>query len=564
MKHKYLAVIAPFALAALVLALLWTWTGQPASAHPSAASVWTVCTAGPPDCDYASVRDAVDAADEDDVIKIATGVYTGIQSRPVPPGYLNPPVSGMINQVVYLSKTLTIQGGYTTSNWITPDPVANPTTLDAEGQGRVLLIAGDITPTVEGLRITGGDATGLGGYSGINWDDHDTGGGICVINATATLSNNQVFNNTAGSFGSGGGLYLLNDDSTLINNTITANTANALYGGGLYTMFSVATLTGNTFSGNTAGWGGAVFLEFSPAELVGNDFSGNSCIMAGGALNVHTSDANIEENWISGNQASQAGGAMRLYGSSAIVSGNVITGNTTVGYGGAVHLWSSSSTLEGNLIADNTAGGTGGALEFWFSDAALVNNIIADNQAADVGTAAYILASNPRFLHNTIVQNTGTGISDGSAFFIDNYQTFYSNVAFTNTILVSHTLGFNLAVDNAVSLEGTLWGNEADWAGTLNIFTGTVNLWDDPAFVDPDSGDYRIGGGSAAIDTGVDTNVQDDIDGESRPMDGDGDGGSEFDIGADEFKRRYFAYLPLVNNYRSEGTLRLSSLAVSP
>ena len=97
----------------------------------------TVCPAGPPHCDHAVIQDAVDAANDGDVIKVATDVYTDVHSRPSPPGYAGPAV---ITQVVYISKTVTLRGGYTAPGFADPpDPEANPTTLDAQGQGRVLV-----------------------------------------------------------------------------------------------------------------------------------------------------------------------------------------------------------------------------------------------------------------------------------------------------------------------------------------------------------------------------------------------------------------------------------------
>ncbi len=58
-----------------------------------------------------------------DIIKVAEGTYTGVSAR-----------EG-ITQMVYISESITIQGGYTTSDWETPEPEVNITTLDARGKG---------------------------------------------------------------------------------------------------------------------------------------------------------------------------------------------------------------------------------------------------------------------------------------------------------------------------------------------------------------------------------------------------------------------------------------------
>ena len=51
-----------------------------------------------------------------------------------------------------------------------------------------------------------------------------------------------------------------------------------------------------------------------------------------------------------------------------------------------------------------------------------------------------------------------------------------------------------------------------DWIGFGNIITGTVNIWGNPDFADPDAGDYHIGSDSDAIDKGVDAGVPLDFD----------------------------------------------------
>ncbi len=140
---------------------------EPQTAYAAAGDVYCV-TPGGSDlaCDqvFTNVQAAVDAASGGEEIYVASGVYTDVYTRP-----RNDIVTtGVVTQMVYISKSVTIRGGYTTTNWATPYPLTQPTTLDAQGQGRVLYITGDISPTIEGLRITGGNAVGLGGNLGGN------------------------------------------------------------------------------------------------------------------------------------------------------------------------------------------------------------------------------------------------------------------------------------------------------------------------------------------------------------------------------------------------------------
>ena len=119
-----------------------------------------------------TVQRAVDWADDGDEIRVL--------SVPTPISACVPALNHdywLVTQVVYISKTMTIRGRYTTTNWTMPDGQNNPTTLDAQRQGRVMLIAGDISPTIEGPQITLGDATPLGGS--LRWGSiWDAGAGV--------------------------------------------------------------------------------------------------------------------------------------------------------------------------------------------------------------------------------------------------------------------------------------------------------------------------------------------------------------------------------------------------
>ena len=127
-------------LCVVALAALLFLVGDPARAQGSTRYVATTgadsggCTNPGDPC--RTLQYAVDVAGEGDVLKVAAGTYSGVHPRPAPPEYPYPPSTGIITQVVYLSKTLTIRGGYTTTNCFAdpPHPEANPITLDAQEQ----------------------------------------------------------------------------------------------------------------------------------------------------------------------------------------------------------------------------------------------------------------------------------------------------------------------------------------------------------------------------------------------------------------------------------------------
>jgi hypothetical protein len=474
---------------------------------------------------YSTVQAAVDAASTGDTVKVA-GSCTGVQAR------------AGVTQTVYISKTINLRGGYTTTNWATANPLADPTTLDAQGKGRVLYITGNISPTIEGLCITGGNA--------------DLGGGLYVITAAITLSNNRVFSNTASV--EGGGLYLQRaPTATLTGNIISSNTA-SFRGGGIDLYDSIAALTGNTVTLNTANEGGGLRLYFSDITLGENTVASNHALEGGGLyIQGSTSATVLKENTISFNTAGNGGGISLRDGLSALsLNANTITSNVADGQGGGLSIFQSSIAMSGNAVTDNTAGNDGGGLYLddsditlsgdriafnfaarggglylsHFSEGVLTNTVVAYNQASTLGGGLYSAGSVLRSLHTTLAGNSGEGSGVYAGSYLDVYDYYHSTAALTNTILVSQMVGVNAASGNTAVLNGVLWYGNTSNTGGSGAITVTHAYTGAPAFA---ADGYHLTLNSAAIDRGLDAGVTTDIDGDIRPQRGG------FDLGADEW-----------------------------
>jgi len=71
--------------------------------------------------------------------------------------------------------------------------------------------------------------------------------------------------------------------------------------------------------------------------------------------------------------------------------------------------------------------------------------------------------------------------------------------------------------------------------GVTNGVNGCIT--NEPGFIDAGAKDYRLGYGSACVDSGTNLLglIVDDLDGEDRPIDGNFDGPDEFDMGCYEY-----------------------------
>lgn len=480
---------------------------------------------------YSNVQSAVNTANDGDEIRVAGGTYTGVSNVPT----LNT-TNFTATQLVAVTKSITLRGGYTIFDWNTSDPATNETILDAERNGRVMIIMGEISPIIEGFTITNGDATNLGGKiaydsicSPINFPV-DSGGGVYVARASALIRNNKIEGNRAsiGNWSGGGGVMLNCSSATITENHIASNIANAIVsdisngakGGGILAM-GTGTPTGNLIS----------------PTISKNTITGN----------------------ISGGQWSDGGGIYIGEEIAATITDNLITYNTTTmsaitgyGFGGGIYAQLINYypiEISNNIISYNEAGtassgsGGGGIYLKDITDFSLVNNMVGDNRANGVGSGIFVSGYekwgglkgvNGSIINNTIASNYGAyeGLRiEGSTYF--NNGTDIGSVTLINNIIANHSAAYSFNTETGLSMTVndtyTLW----DGNGTYNSITGAGSTLFTTNQITGDAGlkgfgNYHITSGSAAIDAGMNIALNHDIDGNLRPI------GKGVDIGADE------------------------------
>ncbi len=454
-----------------LLTILATLIQPVNAAVPAPQAELRVCASG---CPYTIIQDAIDAADPEDSILIAAGTYSDLNTL------------GGLNQIAYITKSLTLRGGYS-PDFNTWDPATYITTLDATSAGRAIYANGHTELTLVGLHLTNGNATGLGG----DWfNDNDAGGAVFIKGGIVTMTDCTVENSIAGQsrirpshgMAQGGGIYIDSSTSATLTHNLIRNNTTA------------------TVDGDYLGWGGGIALYFSDILLEDNTITGNiattqSLIGEGGGMLVYGGTVTLNNNTITFNTASQSpkapntagyGGGIRAY-SPVTMTGNLIANNTAgdgLGYGAGLHLEDAAVLTDNQILRNNCTNpgheyqtGTGGGLYLFSGKNALITgNLFEDNLGGERGGGIYLDEGSPTLIGNIIRHNRAAilGYGAGGGLYLEDAPAHLVNNQIIENIASGYT-GFgggiylarsdatltgNLISDNWASVAFEHWGGE--------------------------------------------------------------------------------------------------------
>jgi hypothetical protein len=337
-----------------------------------------------------------------------------------------------------ITRSLTLRGGYTNTDWLGSYPVTQPTTLDGLGAGQVLYIAGGTTVTLQGLTISGGH-----GADQFWCGDGQSGGGI-YNDGQLTVLNSLITGNAAG-------------DGFSDPDCGVGNGGN---GGGIFNA-GILTITNSTLSNNRAGNVNSTSVHF----LYGGVGSGGG-IFNSGALFVSGSRfiGNSTASGFGGYVPSGAGGGGIASTGSLNIVNALMADNQAVGYGSGIAVDGATLRLTQSTVSTNTGGdGTGLSIN---GSAILTNSIIVSQDIGLAVTAGHEVQVNGVLWFGNTVNYGGGGVITathqytGSPAFLDPSTGDYH--------LTASSAGINRGVADSVLID--LDGNPRDAAPDLGAY----------------------------------------------------------------------------------------------
>ncbi|MHC4213186.1 MAG: LamG-like jellyroll fold domain-containing protein [Planctomycetota bacterium] len=260
--------------------------------------------------EYATIQDAIDAANNGDIVIVAEGTYTGPGNR----------------DISFLGKAISVRS----SDPNDPDIVA-ATIINCQGTSSNKH-RGFIFHNNEG------NSSILGGLTIAN-GHQEYGGGIYCYSSNPIISRCVIRDNTThGTYHThgGGGIYCKSCSPKIENCTIINNISRSR-GGGIYCEGSSASIDNCTIINNkaqswgsgifyNAGYGGGICCFYGNPKIKNSIITDNSASYGGG-IHGNRSNMTVKHCTIAYNRASRTGGIYRYLGSGTI-NNSILWGNT--------------------------------------------------------------------------------------------------------------------------------------------------------------------------------------------------------------------------------------------
>jgi len=340
-------------------------------------------------------------------------------------------------------------------------------------------------------------------HSSIRWNwAEEFDGGICIgYNSNPTITFSNITDNSASAEG---GIGIYSDCSPLISHCMVTDNISSSWAGGIYMshggdpyshpVISSCIIMNNTaaidpfFGGGVgiASYQGDINAEILNCYIIGNTAGGN-----GGGIRVFGGSGLIQDCIISGNHAGRNGGGVSLGQYGPEIVNCRIKDNYAGLNGGGINLTFATARIRHCVIESNHAdGGDGGGIEIYGGGWSLVEQSTIYNNYANIAGSQIDVWMAGIYPANCIVgQSYGDHASVNFFDISTSFDTSYCDFYQTSGEYFSRQIPDKLGILTGINVNG-------------DSCDATSNIFENPMFVDPVGGDYRLQWGSPCIDAG--------------------------------------------------------------